>query len=94
MPPVHARTDKPLSIGYTIYCILKLWPAAPGLKPKTEREIMSTQTLPVQAQTERWRELCQQAANEENPTRVLALVQEINRILGEKEIQWKKELWL
>jgi hypothetical protein len=55
---------------------------------------MSTRTLPVQAQTELWRELCQQAANEADPIRVLALVQEINRILGEKEIQWKKELWL
>jgi len=55
---------------------------------------MSTPTLPTQAKSERWRELCKLAAIEEDPIRLLALVQEINRILEEKEAEWKKELWL
>jgi hypothetical protein len=33
---------------------------------------------------ERWRILCEQAANEKDPAKLLALVQEINRILEAK----------
>jgi hypothetical protein len=35
-------------------------------------------------QTERWQELCAQAAGEKDPDKLLALVQEINRILEDR----------
>ncbi len=34
---------------------------------------------------ERWRSLCEQAANEQDPQRLLELIQEIDRLLAEKE---------
>jgi len=34
---------------------------------------------------EQWRQLCELAANEQDPERLLALVKEINRLLDEKE---------
>jgi len=34
---------------------------------------------------ERWRHLCEQAATEQDPIRLLQLVSEINRLLLEKE---------
>ena len=34
---------------------------------------------------ERWMQLCERAANEKDPAKVLELVQEINRLLEEKE---------
>jgi len=34
---------------------------------------------------ERWRELCEQAAIEQDPQKLLELVREINRLLGEKQ---------
>jgi hypothetical protein len=34
---------------------------------------------------ERWVELCEQAATEQDPTRLMQLVQEINKLLVEKE---------
>jgi hypothetical protein len=34
---------------------------------------------------ERWQELCEQAAIEQDPQRMIELVEEINRILTEKE---------
>lgn len=43
---------------------------------------------------ERWYELCKHAAVEKDPERLLQLVQEINRLLEEKEAKLKKELWL
>ena len=33
---------------------------------------------------ERWQELCEQAANEKDPTKMLELVEEINRLLAAK----------
>jgi hypothetical protein len=33
---------------------------------------------------ERWKELCAQAAGEKDPDKLIALVQEINRILDEQ----------
>jgi hypothetical protein len=33
--------------------------------------------------TERWKELCAQAATEHDPDKLLALVQEINRLLDD-----------
>ena len=33
---------------------------------------------------ERWQELCQLAAQEQDPTKMLELVEEINRLLGVK----------
>ena len=41
---------------------------------------------PMQGKTrERWVELCEQAAREEDPNRLMQLVQEINKLLIEKE---------
>ena len=36
---------------------------------------------------ERWQELCALAANEQDSERLLALVEEINRLLDERETQ-------
>jgi hypothetical protein len=33
---------------------------------------------------ERWQELCEQAANEQDPAKMLAIVEEINRLLSVK----------
>ncbi len=35
--------------------------------------------------TERWKQLCEQAASEQDPEKLLALVTEINRLLEEKD---------
>jgi len=44
----------------------------------------------MQGQTkERWMELCKLAANEQDPKRLLSLVEEINRLLEEKEQRLK-----
>jgi hypothetical protein len=40
---------------------------------------------------ERWRELCSQAAEEQDPDRLLHLVNEINRLLEEKEQRLHKQ---
>jgi hypothetical protein len=34
---------------------------------------------------ERWRRLCEQASSEQDPERLIALVQEIERLLADKE---------
>jgi hypothetical protein len=34
---------------------------------------------------ERWKELCAQAAVEQNPQKLMGLVKEINRLLSEKQ---------
>ena len=36
-------------------------------------------------QTERWRKLCEQAEHEQDPERLLELITEINRILGDPQ---------
>ena len=41
---------------------------------------------------ERWRTLCEQAAKEQDPEKLLELVQEINRMLEEKEQRLKASL--
>lgn len=33
---------------------------------------------------ERWQELCEQAANEQDPTKMLEIIEEINRLLAVK----------
>jgi hypothetical protein len=37
------------------------------------------------AKRERWTQLCEQAANEQDPEKLIALVKEINDLLEEKE---------
>jgi hypothetical protein len=37
-----------------------------------------------------WRELCEQAATEQDPNRLMELVNEINRMLSEKEERLKR----
>jgi hypothetical protein len=41
-------------------------------------------------QKERWLQLCEQAAVEQDAEKLLALIQEINRILEEKELRLKR----
>jgi hypothetical protein len=40
---------------------------------------------------ERWRDLCSQAAEEQDPDRLMELVREINQLLEEKEQRLKRE---
>jgi len=40
---------------------------------------------------EQWRQLCELAAIEQDPERLLALVKEINRLLDEKEKRLREE---
>ncbi len=40
--------------------------------------------------SEHWQELCRQAQNEKDPVKLLALVQEINRLLADQGEQSKK----
>lgn len=40
---------------------------------------------------EYWMRLCKQAANEQDPEKLMELVKEINRLLEEKELRLKKE---
>jgi hypothetical protein len=40
---------------------------------------------------ERWRQLCAQAAEEQDPDRLMELVREINKLLEEKEQRLKRE---
>lgn len=39
----------------------------------------------MQAHKERWQKLCEQIAIEQDPTRFMTLVDELNRLLEEKE---------
>ena len=45
----------------------------------------------VQDKTERWFHLCQQAAVEQDPDKLLALIQEINDILEDQERRLLRE---
>ena len=48
-------------------------------------------TFSMQGPTrERWYELCNQAVDEKDPEKLLALVKEINRLLEEKEARLKQ----
>jgi len=40
---------------------------------------------PMQEQRERWMQLCEQAATEQDPEKLMALITEINRLLEAKE---------
>jgi hypothetical protein len=40
---------------------------------------------------EQWMRLCEEAANEQDPQKLLDLVREINRLLEEKEHRLKQE---
>jgi hypothetical protein len=44
----------------------------------------------MQENRERWMELCEQASTEQDPEKLLALVQEINRLLEAKQERLKK----
>jgi hypothetical protein len=39
----------------------------------------------MQEKTERWMQLCEQAASEQDPQKLTELVREIDRLLGEKQ---------
>jgi hypothetical protein len=41
------------------------------------------------ARRERWRELCEQAANEQDSKKLAVLIEEINRLLHEKDLRLK-----
>jgi hypothetical protein len=36
---------------------------------------------------ERWKKLCEQAASEQDPARLMQLIREINQLLSEKELR-------
>ena len=40
---------------------------------------------------ERWQELCAQAADEQDPERLMELVREINQLLEEKELRLQRQ---
>jgi hypothetical protein len=40
---------------------------------------------------ERWEELCKQAADEQDPEKLIDLIQEINQLLDEKEQRLKQQ---
>jgi hypothetical protein len=40
---------------------------------------------------ERWRKLCEQAAEERDPKKLMQLIEEINRLLGSKEERLLRE---
>jgi hypothetical protein len=42
---------------------------------------------------ERWQELCEQAANEQDPAKMLELVEEMNRLLDAKYNRDKPRRW-
>jgi len=50
--------------------------------------------LPIDAQNERWRALCEQAAREQDLERRIELVREINRLLIEGLLEEKDRLHL
>jgi hypothetical protein len=41
------------------------------------------------ARRERWHELCEQAANEQDSKKLMSLIEEINRLLHEKDSRLK-----
>jgi hypothetical protein len=43
----------------------------------------------MQANRERWMQLCEQAANEQDPEKLMELIREINRLLDAKEQRLK-----
>jgi hypothetical protein len=43
------------------------------------------------ARRERWQELCEQAANEQDSRKLAVLIEEINRLLHEKDSRLKAE---
>jgi predicted Zn-dependent protease len=48
--------------------------------------------LPLKGQKrERWEELCKQAADEQDPEKLIDLIQEINQLLDEKEQRLKQQ---
>jgi hypothetical protein len=62
--------------------------SAPELSDERRPALIYTsyEVLAMQGENgERWRVLCEQAANEQDPVRLMELVREINRLLEEKE---------
>jgi DnaJ-domain-containing protein 1 len=56
-----------------------------GWPPVSARDGLRVRCASMQGKTrERWQELCEQAANEQNPTKMLQIVEEINRLLAVK----------
>jgi hypothetical protein len=56
----------------------------PGFYSRSRKE------NPLQEKTERWFELCRQAAVEQDPEKLLALIREINDLLEAKEMRLKR----
>jgi len=51
----------------------------------TPRSLAQPNGTSIGEEGERWRELCALASKEQDPQRLLALVQEINDLLGQRE---------
>ena len=63
---------------------------SPCLYNPPSQPIPSSEDL-VQDKTERWFQLCQQAAVEQDPDKLLTLIQEINNLLEDKERRLQRE---
>lgn len=56
------------------------------------RRLVYTCVISMRGETgELWRKLCEQAAVEQDPEKLLELTREINRLLDEKEARLKRE---
>ena len=53
--------------------------------------VRDRKTSPMQENTEKFNQLCRQAAAEEDPAKLIVLVQEINRLLEEKAQRLKDQ---
>ncbi len=74
----------PAELGWRILAL----PFAPELTDETPSALIYTfyEVQTVQGENaERWRLLCERAATEQDPARLMELVREINRLLEEKE---------
>jgi hypothetical protein len=56
-----------------------------GSAPQQNSQPLAPLHVPKQETSEHWKELCAQAAVEQDPARLIELVQEINRLLAEKD---------
>ena len=64
----------------------------PGL---TQVLVFRTREFPMRVTTELWKTLCEEAANEQDPRRLLELVKEINDLLEEKQMRLNgKKKWM
>jgi hypothetical protein len=62
----------------------------PGLHIVSQHLTCLKKGVPVRENTERWRELAQQAQTEQDPEKLLLIIKEINQLLEQKQGRLKK----